>query len=442
MNLYERIQRAIDYVESNVCDNIQISEAARRAYMSRAGFYRLFNAFTGYDFKEYVRRRRFECACMDIENGVPSVEIALRYGFSSQEAFIKSFKAVVGTTPGSYGKTIHKYTFEKVNLLETNFEVQDERLRKKYPEISVLASLPRMRVASYWAFGESPEADGDTVIKEWAKKNNLLASDKGARIFGCDYPAYFARKRGYEYWITVPGNFKFKESDICKEKTLPGGMYALITFEFKKGDDGDFIGKLFGAMEMFAKWCRESEYGFAFHQYLEEMVPEDMESEMQRMNCYFPICKNPETKEPVVTDLPELTMAVFIENNKDFTGSEKAWDLYYKWSEISGDSRSHRVFQVQDRLNKMYDAPVEIWVTNPPKGADLSGLDIRKFSGGKYLKFTTLFKSGMSELEENCYKIYMEGNYNRDDRKLVIEYEGMSDELGDRMKFWLYYPLQ
>ena len=299
-----------------------------------------------------------------------------------------------------------------------------------------------MRVASYWAFGESPEHDGDVVMKEWAKKNHLLDPDKGARIFGCDYPAYFARTRGYEFWISVPGNFQFKDHDVCKEKTLPGGMYALITIEFKKGDDGDFIGKLFGAMAKFAKWCRESEYGFAFHQYLEEMVPEDLESETQRMNCYFPICKNPETKKPVVTTLPGFTMAVFIENNRDFIGSERAWDLYTKWSGISGDSRKHRVFQAQDKLNKMYDAPVELWVANPPEGADVSGLDMRTFPGGKYLKFTTLFKSGTSELEENCYRLYMDGDYERDDRPLIIEYEGIADDLTDRMKFRLYYPLK
>lgn len=136
------------------------------------------------------------------------------------------------------------------------------------------------------------------------------------------------------------------------------------------------------------------------------MVPEDAASDTQRMNCYFPICKNPETKKPVITDLPAFTMAVFIENNQDFIGSEKAWDLYYKWSEMSGDYRKHKVFQVQDKLNKMYDAPVEIWVTNPPESADLSRMEISKFPGGKYLKFTTLFKSGMSELEEYCYDIY------------------------------------
>lgn len=90
----------------------------------------------------------------------------------------------------------------------------------------------------------------------------------------------------------------------------------------------------------------------------------------------------------------------------------------------------------------MYVAPGEMWVANPPENADLSGLEIRKFHGEKYLKFTTLFKSGMSELEENCYNIYMDGDYNRADGQLIMEYEGITDDLNDRMKFWLYYPLR
>jgi len=442
MNLYERIQCAIDYIESNLDADILITEAARRAFMSRAGFYRLFNAFTGYDVKEYIRGRRFDRACLDIESGVSAAEVALRYGFASQEAFIKSFKAVVGTTPGNYGKAILEYNFRKVNIVESNFEVQDMALKAKYPEISVLANMPRMRVASYWAFGENPEDEGAAMIKEWAAKNHLLSPDKGARIFGCDYPAYFAHKRGYEYWITVPGDFQFKADDPCKEKILPGGMYALITMEYKKGDFGDFIGKHFHSVEIFAKWLRESDYGFAFHPYMEENVPEDAGSETQRFNQYFPISRNPDTKKPVVTELPACTVAVFHENNQDFIGSEKAWDLYYKWSEMSGDYQKHRVFQVQESLNKMYAAPTEFWVTNPPENAELTGLELKNFPGGRYLAFTTLFKSAQSELEENCYDIYMNGGYDRADRPLIMQFQGMTDNMNDRTKFWLYYPLR
>ena len=442
MNLYERVQLGMDYIENNLNEKIKRTDAAKHAFMSRTCFCRLFNAFTGYEVREYIRKRRYEFACNELENNTPVKKVALKYGFSSQDDFYSSFEIDVGAPIASYLTSDKKYEFKKISIVDNLFEEQDETLKSKYPEISVIKNMPKMRVASYWSLSESPEREGNLIITKWAKKNNLLSSESNARIFGFDYPSYFARKRGYEYWITVPEGFQFKENDICKERVFDGGMYALITIEYRKGDDRDFVGKLLRAMERFAKWCRESKYGFAFHQYLEETVPGDADSDTQRLYCYFPISRNPDSKNPVVTTIPELTAAVFVENNKDFKASEKAWDLYYKWSEMSGDYKKHRVFQVQDSLNNMYDSPVEIWVTDPPEGVDLSKLDIRKFYGGRYLKFTTLFKSAMSELEDNCYKIYMNGDYTKLKEKLFIEYQGMNDNLNDRMKFWIYYPLR
>jgi AraC-like DNA-binding protein/DNA gyrase inhibitor GyrI len=441
MNLYERIQRAIDYIESHLNDEIDIAEAAKQAFMSRAGMYRLFNAFTGYDIKEYIRRRRFEKACSDLEAAdMPTVEVAMKYGYSTQDAFIKSFKAVVGTTPGRYSKTTLKYKFEKVNLLEMNFEVVNQQLKSKYPEIEVLSNLPRMRVASYWVLSESPEEDGYKVIMAWAKKNKLLKPDNGARIFGFDYPSYFAQKRGYEWWVTVPGHYQFNKNDSVKEKYVPEGMYALISIAYKKNDFNDFIGKLFEAKGRFAKWCRESEYGFAFHQYLEEsVITDDNENNIRRSNLYFPICRDASTKEPIIAMLQDFHAAVIQVDGE--ASYDKAWDLFYKWSELSGDYSKHKVLQMQDDLNKSWGVPAELWVTNPPESVDLNGLDIRHFSGGRYLKFLTEFTSMNSELEENCFKIYQSNIHDKRDDKLIIEFMGKTEDWNTRTLTCLYYPL-
>lgn len=443
MNLYERIQCAINYIEDKLDDEIDISEVAKQAYMSRSGLYRLFNAFTGYDVKEYIRRRRFEYACIDIEKGIPTIDVAMQHGFAAQEAFIKSFKAVVGTTPGNYSKSILKYKFGKVNILEMNFDVQSEQLSSKYPEIKVLSNLPKMRVASYWLLSENPEEDGRKVIMEWANKNKLFAPDTGVRIFGFDYPSYFAQKRGYEWWVTIPGNFKFDDNDIVKEKIVPEGMYALISIEYKKDDFGEFLGKLFGAKGRFAKWCRESEYSFAFHQYLEEFVIEDdNQNNIERKNLYFPICKDADTKKPSEIMLNGFTAAVFTVEGQESDGYNKVWELYYQWSELSGDYEKHKVLQMQDDLNKSWGVPAELLITNPPDGANLDSLDIRQFSGGKYLKFLTEFTSLNSELEEDCYNLYMQSGYEREKGKLIIEYTGITYDWNKRTLTCLYYPIK
>jgi len=55
MNYYERIQKSIDYIESNLEDRIDLNRAAQEAYMSQSSFYRLFFALVGYSVKEYIR---------------------------------------------------------------------------------------------------------------------------------------------------------------------------------------------------------------------------------------------------------------------------------------------------------------------------------------------------------------------------------------------------
>lgn len=54
MNYYERIQRSIDYIESNLEGDITIEKAAQEAFMSCSNYYRMFFALTGYAVMEYI----------------------------------------------------------------------------------------------------------------------------------------------------------------------------------------------------------------------------------------------------------------------------------------------------------------------------------------------------------------------------------------------------
>ena len=105
MNYYERIQRSVDYIESKLRDNIAIERAAQEAFMSCSNYYRMFFALTGYAVKEYIRLRRISCAVKDIkETDKTILDIALNYGFESNEAFTRAFKRVTGFPPNVFRK--------------------------------------------------------------------------------------------------------------------------------------------------------------------------------------------------------------------------------------------------------------------------------------------------------------------------------------------------
>lgn len=62
MNWIQGIQRAIDYVEENITEEIDFEEAAKRAYSSSFHFQRVFSILCGFPLGDYIRMRRLSLA--------------------------------------------------------------------------------------------------------------------------------------------------------------------------------------------------------------------------------------------------------------------------------------------------------------------------------------------------------------------------------------------
>lgn len=94
------LNKAIDYIEDHLHQNIEIDDISRAAMTSKYHFQRMFYALTGYTISEYVRNRRLTLAAEEL--GVTNhnvIDIALRYGYVSPEAFTKAFQRLHGVTP-------------------------------------------------------------------------------------------------------------------------------------------------------------------------------------------------------------------------------------------------------------------------------------------------------------------------------------------------------
>ncbi|WP_409059046.1 GyrI-like domain-containing protein [Streptomyces sp. SYP-A7185] len=80
---------------------IDVAALARTAMTSEYHFRRLFSALAGMPLSEYVRRRRLTLAGAEVLAGERTLlEIAVRYGYSSGEAFARAFRAMHGVGPG------------------------------------------------------------------------------------------------------------------------------------------------------------------------------------------------------------------------------------------------------------------------------------------------------------------------------------------------------
>lgn len=99
--MLERLNQAMEYVERHLDQRIEVPELARIAVTSEYHFRRLFSALAGMPLSEYVRRRRLTLAGAEVLAGDRTLlEIAVRYGYTSGEAFARAFRAMHGVGPG------------------------------------------------------------------------------------------------------------------------------------------------------------------------------------------------------------------------------------------------------------------------------------------------------------------------------------------------------
>ena len=104
--MLERLNEALEHVESHLDEQIDVTELARIAMTSEYHFRRMFSALAGVSLSEYVRRRRLTVAGAEVLAGERTLlDIAVRYGYGSGEAFARAFRAVHGVGPGEARRT-------------------------------------------------------------------------------------------------------------------------------------------------------------------------------------------------------------------------------------------------------------------------------------------------------------------------------------------------
>ncbi|VAY02259.1 Regulatory protein SoxS [Arsenophonus endosymbiont of Aleurodicus dispersus] len=99
------INDIVNWLESQLQLNegIKIDKIANKSGYSKWHLQRIFKQLKGCTLGEYVRKRRLlEAARLLQEGQSPILDIALKYGFSSQATFTRVFKKHFNTTPAKF----------------------------------------------------------------------------------------------------------------------------------------------------------------------------------------------------------------------------------------------------------------------------------------------------------------------------------------------------
>lgn len=119
-----RIEEILVYIEDHLDQEISLNDIAKKIHYSPYYCSTSFKTHVGIGMRHYILRRRLQGGLEDLEQGDDRIlDIAMRYGYKSQEAFSRSFLAYYGCSPSAYRK--HK---GPVGLYDAHTFIEDKEV--------------------------------------------------------------------------------------------------------------------------------------------------------------------------------------------------------------------------------------------------------------------------------------------------------------------------
>lgn len=95
------LNRLVDVVEEDLAADLDVARLAAALGTTEYHLRRMFSALAGMPLSEYVRRRRMTVAAAEVVAGSRDLlDVAVRHGYGSTEAFGRAFRSVHGAGPG------------------------------------------------------------------------------------------------------------------------------------------------------------------------------------------------------------------------------------------------------------------------------------------------------------------------------------------------------
>ena len=103
MDIKQSVYEAALYIHDNYSEPVSVTDISAQAHLSPSYFATVFRVLTGFTVKNYFNRYRLHRAATELaESDKRIIEIAFEVGFSSQEAFTRSFSKAYGITPAQF----------------------------------------------------------------------------------------------------------------------------------------------------------------------------------------------------------------------------------------------------------------------------------------------------------------------------------------------------
>lgn len=269
------IQKAIDYIEENITEEIDYEKVAAESFSSSYHFQRVFSILCGYTLGEYIRLRRLSLAGAELASGKAKViDIALKYGYDSPDSFAKAFQKFHGITPSqaradgsklkSFSRLSIKISLEGGSTMNYRIEEKDEMIltgfkahftgapygkdREKQEEELFIST----RGKQWFLKGASGDDDAYCVITS--------VDDNGYDYYYCHKLDCYERQNLYNHAVT---GVDFVESLNLKTVEIPKTTYVIFETSDTKSTICDYFDLLGLRIKILTEWMPEMGFQLA-----------------------------------------------------------------------------------------------------------------------------------------------------------------------------------
>ncbi|BBF43609.1 transcriptional regulator, AraC family [Lachnospiraceae bacterium KM106-2] len=260
------LQRAIDFMEDHLLEEINYEDVAKEVHMSNYNFHRTFSLMAGMTANEYIRNRRLSLAGQELQMSDDKIiDVAYKYGYETPESFAKAFSRFHGVSPRMakrkgtqlcmFNRLVIKLTLEGGRLMDYRME-----------EVGTKKFIARVRAFRNEIMNEEenheiPDFWGECHEKHLVETIRDLRPDGKKDLYGLCSPTK-ANETTFDYGIGILVDDDTKMADekaLLKEGyrtwTVEPGTYVVFQCY---GEDGGCISEMW--KRFFTEFLPQSQY--------------------------------------------------------------------------------------------------------------------------------------------------------------------------------------
>ena len=209
---YDAVLKASRYIEDNLTTEIKINDIINEVGFSQFHFMRVFRTLSGHTISKYIKRRKItEAARCLLESDMRIIDIAILFGYNSQEAFTRAFKEIYNVPPNTY-RTV-RIPYKNIEQVVLNEKLLDLKCHSVKPIEPQIVFMDDFMIAGIGYKGKNENFE---ISKLWNKLNLEVDSLKNRVNKDICY--------GFETNFDR-GNFEYIAGvEVSDVKNIPKGM--------------------------------------------------------------------------------------------------------------------------------------------------------------------------------------------------------------------------